>query len=126
MSSSNSYYVVAVKDHEGSVSFLALKSSEYKKREKQLVEDYKEACRAWVDARKFARANDEEFADPKPKAPIIRKDKKKYKGKSGKAEADAAAAALQDKYEEKQRAKEDKESEETEAKTTKPDPEKKG
>jgi hypothetical protein len=126
VSSSNSYYIVAIKDHEGSVSFLALKSSEYKQREKQLAEDYKEACKAWVQARKLAKANGEEFSDPKPKTPIIRKDKKRYKGKEGKSEADAAAAALQQKYEEKQRAREDKDSEETEAKSTKADPDRKG
>jgi hypothetical protein len=96
-----------IRDSSGSILFEALPTSKLKARQKELLEDYALAYKAYKEAKK------DNPSEPKPKKPGIRVLQKKVGGKDAKSKAEAAAAKLQGKYDERLRKKEEKE-----AKTT--------
>jgi len=97
---SASYYVCGVKDSDGNVSFEAVRSSQLDERVIQLRKDYVEAYRAWKIAKKEAG---EDFDEPKPAKPALKKLSKRIKGE-GKAKS--VASLYQEKWDAKQAKKE--------------------
>jgi len=97
---SASYYVCGIKDSDGNVSFEAVRASQLDERMAQLKKDYIEAYRAWKLAKKEAG---EDFDEPKPVRPALKKLSKRIKGE-GKAKS--LASLYQEKWEAKQAKKE--------------------
>jgi len=77
-----------------------------KKREKELFSDFVGAYKSWRSARKEAKKAGEDFDEPKPKKPIVRKISRKRV--SGKDKAEGMASLYQEKWDAKQRKKEEK------------------
>ena len=102
---SASYYVCMIKDTDGTVGFEAVSSRELKKRTAQLQKDYAEAYKAWLAASKEAKKAGEDFEEPKPKKPGLRKLGSKIKGE---AKAKSTASLYQEKWETKMRKQEQK------------------
>ena len=103
---SASYYVCMVKDSDGAVSFEAIRSTKLKDRQKELLRDYAEAYKAWRMASKEAQKAGEEFDEPKPKKPGLRKiSSKKIKGED---KARSLASLYQEKWDAKMQKKEAK------------------
>jgi len=84
-----------VRDSYGSVTFEAIPSTDLKKRQKQLGDDYLEACKAYKEAK-----SDNSSAD-KPTKPAFRIIESKIRSKDSKAAAEALAAKWQEKYDAK-------------------------
>ena len=79
----------------GSVQFEAIGTCNLKTRQKVLIEQYTEACKAYVAVRK------DNPSEPKPKKPIFRVLQDKIGGKDAKEKAETLAAKCQEKYEKK-------------------------
>ncbi len=103
---STSYYVCVVKDSDGAITFEAVRSSQLDERMDELKKDYVEAYRAWLIAVKEAKKAGDDFDDPKPKRPALKKLSSKIKGQD---KAQSLASLYQEKYEAKLRKKQDKE-----------------
>ena len=103
---SASYYVCGIKDSDGTVSFEAVRSSQLDERMTQLKKDYAEAYKAWRLAKKEAG---EDFDEPKPAKPAL----KKFSGRiKGEGKAKSMASLYQEKWEAKQAKKEQEKVEE--------------
>ncbi|MFW6162806.1 MAG: hypothetical protein ACODAJ_08530 [Planctomycetota bacterium] len=108
---STSYYVCAIRSSDGAITFEALRSSQLDERMKQLKKDFIMAYRSWKLAAKEAEDAGEEFDEPKPTKPGIKRLGKRIKGER---KAQATAALFQEKWDEKMRKKQDKELEKLE------------
>ena len=91
------YYVCKIADHEGTVTFEALASSDLKCRLGELKKDYIEAYKGWREDKKETEKAGDKFTDPKPKKPLYKSVKIK-----GKAKADALVAKYQAKWDARQ------------------------
>ena len=101
---SASYYVCQLRDHDGTVTFEAVRSSKLKERLDELKKDYVSAYKAWKAAERETKKAGGEFTDPKPKKPLFRKFlSKKICPKS---KADSLASLYQEKWDARMRKKE--------------------
>ena len=82
-----------IRDTTGAVTFQAIPWTEVSKREKALLEDYAQACKAYQEAKKD---NPSEVKPTKPAIIVVEKTVK------GKDKAETLAAQLREKYEAKQ------------------------
>jgi len=95
-----------IKDTDGTICFEAVPSRDLKERTVELRKDYAEAYKMWRAGSKEAKKAGEDFDEPKPKRPGLRKLGKRIRGED---KAKSTASLYQDKWEAKMRRKEQKE-----------------
>ena len=98
------YVVVGVRDPSGSVLFEVVKSDQFRERQKQAVEDYKEAYKEWYIERKAAKKRGEKFEEKPPAKPLVKKVGKTFKKED---EAKEYADKCQEAYDRKHAPKEE-------------------
>ena len=94
-----------IKDTDGTVGFEAVRDNEFKKRTTQLQKDYAEAYKTWLAASREAKKAGEDFAEPKPKKPGLRKLGDRIRGEQ---KAKSMASVYQEKWEAKMRKQDQK------------------
>jgi hypothetical protein len=67
------YTVVQLRDVTGDISFEVIRSDDYRKRKKELHEQFTVAAKSWLAERARCRRSGEDFDEPKPRKPAIRK-----------------------------------------------------
>jgi len=73
------YIVVKVRDTDGEIAFEVIPAAGYRERRKEGREQYIEAMREWMRARREARKSKEEFTEKRPLVPSVQKASRVYR-----------------------------------------------